>query len=303
MPSRSRKTPPWRGLTPSNTTRPRSSRTLSATDQHSGLGAEEAGPGGSGAVGCRVDPGVVQDLPYSGRGSLDAEDEESPWMRRYPQDGFSFARRSTSRRMERTVRGRLGRRGRDLAAWRRASRFWCQRRTVSGRTSSLNRPSRPRGRRCQQGCQECLVGGRVRGRILPSCRSRTVTWWRRPAMARPPPSTWRRRPLSLRNSTSQLTSALVATSISDVRPPASPSTRTLRSGSTRTWNSRRRSQPTVSAAAARGSFRARSFCSSATADASSSEASASGIAPSGFKTVVASTRSGMILSGASRLAN
>jgi hypothetical protein len=33
-----------------------------------------------------------------------------------PQDGFSRARRSTSWRMQRTVRGRPGRLGRDLAA-------------------------------------------------------------------------------------------------------------------------------------------------------------------------------------------
>ena len=35
-----------------------------------------------------------------------------------------------------TVRGRPGRLGRDLAAWRRASRSRCQRSTVSGRTST-----------------------------------------------------------------------------------------------------------------------------------------------------------------------
>ena len=47
-----------------------------AGEQGSGLGAEEIGPGGSGAVGCRVDPGVVEKLPYGGRGDLDAEDEQ-----------------------------------------------------------------------------------------------------------------------------------------------------------------------------------------------------------------------------------
>jgi len=39
-------------------------------------GAEEAGPGGSGALGRRVDPGLLQDLPHGGGGSLDAEDEQ-----------------------------------------------------------------------------------------------------------------------------------------------------------------------------------------------------------------------------------
>ncbi|MCI2421417.1 hypothetical protein MOQ72_28675 [Saccharopolyspora sp. K220] len=43
----------------------------------------------------------------------------SPWSRRYPQLGFSFARRSTKARTERTVRGRPGRFGVERAAWRR----------------------------------------------------------------------------------------------------------------------------------------------------------------------------------------
>lgn len=47
-----------------------------AGEQGSGLGAEEIGPGGSGAAGCRVGPVVVEDLPYGGRGDLDAEDEQ-----------------------------------------------------------------------------------------------------------------------------------------------------------------------------------------------------------------------------------
>jgi len=40
----------------------------------------------------------------------------SPWMRRYPQLGFSRARRSTRLRTERTVRGRPGRFDRETAA-------------------------------------------------------------------------------------------------------------------------------------------------------------------------------------------
>jgi hypothetical protein len=42
----------------------------------------------------------------------------SPWMRRYPQELFSRARRSTNVRMDRTVRGRPARLGREAAAWR-----------------------------------------------------------------------------------------------------------------------------------------------------------------------------------------
>src|SRR5258708_34842669 len=47
-----------------------------AGEQCIGLGAEEAGPGGSGALGCRVDPGLVQDFPHGGGSDLDTEDEE-----------------------------------------------------------------------------------------------------------------------------------------------------------------------------------------------------------------------------------
>jgi hypothetical protein len=93
----------------------------------------------------------------------------SPWMRRYPQDVFSRARRSTSRRMERTVRGRPGCLGRDLAAWRRASRSRCQRSTVSGRTSSRNRLSTSRGRACSRAARNARSPGQNRGRVVPSC--------------------------------------------------------------------------------------------------------------------------------------
>lgn len=49
----------------------------------------------------------------------------SPWILRYPQPGFSVARRKTRVRMECTVRGRPGRFGRDWVAWRRTSRSRC----------------------------------------------------------------------------------------------------------------------------------------------------------------------------------
>ena len=47
-----------------------------AGKQRIGLGAEEAGPGGGGALGCRVDPGLLKDLPHGGGGDLDPEDEQ-----------------------------------------------------------------------------------------------------------------------------------------------------------------------------------------------------------------------------------
>jgi hypothetical protein len=38
-----------------------------------GLGAEEGRPGRGGAFWCRVDPGVLEDLPDGGGGDCDAE--------------------------------------------------------------------------------------------------------------------------------------------------------------------------------------------------------------------------------------
>jgi hypothetical protein len=59
----------------------------------------------------------------------------SPCRRQEPQLLFPLAKRSTRTRMHRSVRGRPRRLGREAAAWRRAMRSRCQRRTVSGRTS------------------------------------------------------------------------------------------------------------------------------------------------------------------------
>jgi hypothetical protein len=47
-----------------------------------------------------------------------------------------LASRSTRTRIDRSVRGRPGRLGRETLAWRRATRSRCQRRAVSGRTSN-----------------------------------------------------------------------------------------------------------------------------------------------------------------------
>jgi hypothetical protein len=73
---------------------------------------------------------------------------------------------------------RPGRLGRDLAAWRRARTSRCQRSTVSGRTSRRNRPSTSLGSRCSRAARNARSPGQNRGRVLPSCRSRTVIWWR-----------------------------------------------------------------------------------------------------------------------------
>jgi len=102
----------------------------------------------------------------------------SPCRRRYPQLGFSRARRSTSTRMERTVGGRPGRFGLDRYAWRRARRSRCQRSTVSGRTRSRTRRSTSRGSRCSSAARNARSLASNRTFSVLSCRSSTVSWWR-----------------------------------------------------------------------------------------------------------------------------
>jgi hypothetical protein len=76
--------------------------------------------------------------------TLTPSTSSSPWMRRYPHDPFSQASRNTNIRIDRSVRGRPRRLGREIRPWRRASRSRCQLTTVSGRTSSRIRCNRLR---------------------------------------------------------------------------------------------------------------------------------------------------------------
>jgi hypothetical protein len=48
--------------------------------------------------------------------TLTPNTSSSPWMRRYPQELFSRARRNTNMRTDRTVRGRPARLGREATA-------------------------------------------------------------------------------------------------------------------------------------------------------------------------------------------
>ena len=81
-----------------------------------GLGAQEGCPALSGPVGCRVDAGLVEDLPDGGRGDLDAQDEEFPVDAAVSPSTVLRARRSTSTRTDWTVRGRPTRIGREIRA-------------------------------------------------------------------------------------------------------------------------------------------------------------------------------------------
>ena len=102
----------------------------------------------------------------------------SPWIRRYPQVLFSEARRRTSRRIDRIVRGRPARWGRELLACRRAIRSRCQRSTVSGRTSSRSWLRTVRGSGCSRAASQARSAGVNRTRSPCRCRSSTMIWCR-----------------------------------------------------------------------------------------------------------------------------
>lgn len=82
----------------------------------------------------------------------------SPCTRLCPQLGFSWTRRSTGLRMERTVGGRPGSFGLDWAACRHRTRSRCQRNTVSGRTGNRITPSASGARRCSNAARNARSG-------------------------------------------------------------------------------------------------------------------------------------------------
>ena len=102
----------------------------------------------------------------------------SPWMRRYPQVGFSAARRSASRRSSADVDGRPG--GRCGWVQCRAMRRRCQRNSVSGVTSHPARLGR--------GSAAAIAASKLRSASVSSGRStwrrNTASWWRNTIISR-----------------------------------------------------------------------------------------------------------------------
>ncbi len=88
----------------------------------------------------------------------------SPWIRRYPHDGFSAASRRTSRRIEATVRGRPGARFTLARAWRPFVKSRCHLSTVSGLTNSRKRRNAARVKGSRKAASNALSSGRSRGR-------------------------------------------------------------------------------------------------------------------------------------------
>jgi hypothetical protein len=134
------------------------------------LGAQEVRPGRGRALGCGVDPQLPAGFP------IPSTAPPSPRARAVhragtPLAGFSRARRSTRARIERTVRGRPGRLGRDRAACRLAIRSRCQRSTVSGRTSNRSLRSVCRGSRYSSAANKARSAVVKCTRCGPSWRS------------------------------------------------------------------------------------------------------------------------------------
>ena len=102
----------------------------------------------------------------------------SPWMRRYPQVGFSAARRSASRRSSAEVDGRPG--GRCGWVQCRAMRRRCQRNSVSGVTSHPARLGRASA--------AAIAPSKLRSASVSSgrsiCRRSTASWWRNTMISR-----------------------------------------------------------------------------------------------------------------------
>ena len=102
----------------------------------------------------------------------------SPWMRRYPQVGFSAARRSASRRSSAEVDGRPG--GRCGWVQCPTMRRRCQRSSVSGVTSHPARLGRASA--------AAIAASKVRSASVSSGRSiwrrSTASWWRNTMISR-----------------------------------------------------------------------------------------------------------------------
>jgi hypothetical protein len=83
-----------------------------------GLGAQEHSPVSEVRCGAGSTPASRRISQTVDAATFTPNTSSSPWTRRYPQELFSRARRSTNLRMDRTVRGRPARLGREATAWR-----------------------------------------------------------------------------------------------------------------------------------------------------------------------------------------
>ncbi len=135
-----------------------------------GLGAQEIGPCGGTALGCRVDPGIVQDLPDGGSGDLHPEHQQLAVHPAIPpswvvadQPQYQGADRAHGARSARSP-------ARDQIAVPAHHGI-----RAHHQVQSLEHvPREP----VQQRRQQRPVPGANRTLSGPSCRCRTGSWWR-----------------------------------------------------------------------------------------------------------------------------
>jgi hypothetical protein len=108
----------------------------------------------------------------------------SPWIRRCPHSGFSFARRTTRRAMPGTTGGRPGLR-RLLVSYFFATSLRCQASSVAGVTGKTS-AQRLRGTSRASATSQARSAGSYRTR--PACRRRTAFSCRRHATQAHPPA-------------------------------------------------------------------------------------------------------------------
>jgi len=117
---------------------------------------------------------IAKDLPPGGGGDLDAEDKEFAVDAPVTPAGIL-----PGQAQHQLADGTDGPDGRG-ETWPRGGvpeiPVPAQQRV--GWTSGWNRPSMCRGSRCSRAARNARSAGENRGRVLPSCRSRTVIWWR-----------------------------------------------------------------------------------------------------------------------------
>jgi hypothetical protein len=79
--------------------------------QPRGVSAEESSPAGVCSAWCWAEAGSRQDSADRRGAQAVSSPASSPWMRRWPQDGFCCAKRSTKSRISSLTGGRPGRLG------------------------------------------------------------------------------------------------------------------------------------------------------------------------------------------------
>ena len=125
------------------------------------LRAQEVSPGDGCSTRGRINTGDIEDLPRTVEAAIAIQScASSLWMRRYPHEGFSVARRRTRRRIDATVRGRPGLRFTLMRAWRCFIKSRCHLSTVSGLTKSRSRRSVALAKGTSRAANNALSSGR-----------------------------------------------------------------------------------------------------------------------------------------------